>query len=274
VPTHAIAKATLTFTSAYSAAPASTVGYESWGYITLWDIRPWMPWSSRGLVGPTNWEGYLTRHGVFDSTQAPGYNPVPQGPKSWAYRTDSVVIYDSTVSPAGTYPYTPVSAYGAGPYTYVPGYILSPAAFDDSSVSRMLSTLVVAIYAFNSVPPASGGPTATDELNFYGCYLDVSTTGGGVPLRAYPTGYVVIAPGPNVGTPTGVASPGSAIDVDPSFGSAAIVQETNGNNAGFGALWHPAVLLLTWTVAAGVNHAFIGSSGFSLGSGRNASFVG
>ena len=259
---YVIAKATLTLTTAYSAAPASSVTQESWGAITLWDIRPWLPWSSRGLIGPTAWEGYL-QHGtsVFDSSQAPGYNATNQGPKSWAKRTDAVVIYDSTGTVAGTYPYTPCSSYGSGPYVYTPGSITSGAAFADTNLASLLSTLVVAIYAWNSYPPLYGGPTTTDNLSFYGCYVDVVLTGGGTG-RYYPDTTVVIAPGPSVATPTG-----------------AVVQETNAAWNGFSALWHPAVLLLTNWAGTVVwppppkNHAFVNSV-MATGKGKNASFTG
>lgn len=237
-----IVKATLTVTSEFNTASAFSLAAQTWGYITLWDIRPWLPWNSRPLVGGDSWQSYLGRTGVFDSTQAPLYNVGTQGPKGWTKRTDSVVIYDASATHAGDYPYKPNSVHGSGPFTYTPNSVTSATAFDGTSIANLVDTLVIAAYGYNSYPPSSGGPTATDELKFYGCYLDVlfddaSTT------RFYPQLTAVVAPGTGVGSPTGVVAPANAIDTD-ATGTAATIQETNGHDGPAGALWHPAVLLI------------------------------
>jgi hypothetical protein len=235
----AITKLVLTVVTSYDAAPASTVGNESWGYVSLWDIRPWLPWDARGLVGPTGWEGYLGRDAVMDSTQSPTYVALGQGPKSWAKQTNTVTIYDS-----GTY--ANCSKNGAGPYSYT-GDVASTLAYDVSTIQSLIDTIVVSVYAYNSIYPALGGPSATDELKFYGAYLDV-TLDTGVTTRVFAQNTVSIAPGPNVGVPTTVINTAKAIDADAAFATFATVQETNGKNGPVGALWHPAVLLLEkWT---------------------------
>jgi hypothetical protein len=122
-------------------------------------------------------------------------------------------------------------------------------AFDMSTLPNFLNTLVLAIYAYNTYPPFLGGPTATDTLAFYGAYCDVQLDSG-VTTRFFPSTTAVIEPGPGAGTPTDVLTPENAVDTDLS-GTAAIIQETNGNNAGSSALWHPALLLLTgWSWGA------------------------
>jgi len=235
-----ITKIVITVTSEYAAAPAppALLNNESSGHITLWDIRPWLPWASRGLIGANNWQDYLTRGGVMDSTQAPGYDPVVQGPNSWAKRTDTVTVYDASTG------YGAGATHGTAPFTYT-GAQTSKLAFDISSIQNLADTLVLAVYASNSVPPLFGGPTTTDELKFYDAYVDVTLDSTTV-VRFFPQNTVSIAPGPNVGVPTTVINAAKAIDKkDTTF---ATVQETDANNSGTSALWHPAVLLLeNWT---------------------------
>lgn len=242
-----ITKAVLTVTSSYAAAAASAPSGESGGYINIWDIRPWLPWESRSTVGSGNWQDYLSRGGVFDSSQAPGYVPVDQGPKSWAKRTDSVTIYDTSLISGD--PFTPSARHGSGTSTAYTATPTSPVAFDASSPESFLDTLVVAAYAWQSGAPGSGFPVGTDTLRIYSAYVDV-TFDSGATVRYYPQSALDIAHGTVVrlGSPMGVLNAANAIDSDPD--TYATIQETNGfwieifPWTGFSALWHPEVLLL------------------------------
>lgn len=283
----AIVKATLTIKSSYAAATAPTGGgglnLESWGTITLWDIRPWLPYTSRSLLGSGSWSDYLERSAVMDSTAAPGYSSGSQGPKSWASRTDSVVIYDTT---GVTTPFVPCSAHGLTNYssTYDSGSVSSPIAFDPSSLANFLDTLVVSAYAYNSQTPQSGFTVGTDELRIYRAYVDVELDTG-VTNRYHANSAVAIPQGTGSapGTPTEVVDAANAVDRDSS--TYASIQETNGFFfgsfvAGISSLWHPAVLLLDgWTGfppdddgTVYINHSFYGVTG--LGTGKNTSFAG
>lgn len=235
-----IVKATITVTSSYAPAPAESGFATSSGAITLWDIRPWLPWDSRSLTGSLNWQDYLTRVGVMDSTQAPGYSSLTQLPKSWTKRTDSVVIYDASVLPAN--PFGAAAGAGVYPYSYTGAVDDQSSAFDPSTIESFVNTLVVAAYASNSYPPRFGGPSATDLLDLYDVYVDVQLDNGST-VRFFPTTTQIIDPGPSVGVPTGVLNADNVLDQ--AIGTSATIQETDGNwESLFSALWHPAVLLV------------------------------
>jgi hypothetical protein len=185
--------------------------------ISLWDMREWPQITADWL-----------EHGFVVNAQ-----------DAWAKRTDTVDLV----------PYPSLAKSGPGPYSYLPGSRASTLAYDDSSLTALLDSLVVSLYAWTSqiiYPAGSTDGTATANLNVYGAYLDVTFEDGST-QRYWAQTTTVIAAGSGCGTPTGVSDAGNAVDRD--LDTSADVQETNAYNGIISPLWQPAVLVLSgWAV--------------------------